>query len=100
LIGGFDLHGVPHIYTTDPSGSVSEWKANSIGRNSKQVSEFLEKNYKEDLASLDATKLAIRSLLDVVESGNKNIELVVVTAGAVKHLTDTEIEEIVVSLKE
>ena len=23
LIGGFDLHGVPHIYTTDPSGSVS-----------------------------------------------------------------------------
>ena len=60
----------------------------------------MEKNYKEDLASLDAIKLAIKSLLDVVESGNKNIELVVMSKEGVKHLTDTEIEEIVASLKE
>ena len=41
LIGGFDLNGNPHLYTTDPSGSVSEWRANSIGKSSKQVSEYL-----------------------------------------------------------
>jgi 20S proteasome subunit alpha 4 len=60
-----------------------------IGGNSKQVSEFLEKNYKEDLASLDAVKLAVKALLDVVESGNKNIELVVMSKDSIKHLSDT-----------
>ena len=38
LIAGFDLKGTPRLFTTDPSGSCSEWKANSVGRNSKQVS--------------------------------------------------------------
>ena len=100
LIGGFDIHGLPHLYTTDPSGSVSEWKANSIGKSSKQVSEYLEKHFKEDLGTVEATKLAVKSLLDVVESGNKNIELVIMTVDKVRHLTDAEIEEIVNSIKE
>lgn len=41
LIAGFDNYGKPHLYYTDPSGSFSEWKAQSCGRNSKQVSEYL-----------------------------------------------------------
>lgn len=40
LIAGFDK-GKPHLYYTDPSGSFSEWKAHSCGRNSKQVCEYL-----------------------------------------------------------
>ena len=71
-----------------------------IGRNSKQVSEFLEKNFKEDLPTIDAIKVAIKALLDVVESGNKNIELVVMSKEGVKHLSDSEIEELVNSIKE
>lgn len=85
------MHGVPHLYTTDPSGSFSEWKANVIGRNSKQVSEFLEKNFKEDLGTIDATKIAIKALLDVVESGNKNIELVVMSKEGVRNVSESEI---------
>jgi 20S proteasome subunit alpha 4 len=49
LIAGFDNYGKPHLYYTDPSGSFSEWKAQSCGRNSKQVSEYLEKHYKDNL---------------------------------------------------
>jgi 20S proteasome subunit alpha 4 len=41
LIAGIDTQGKPKLYYTDPSGSFSEWKANSCGRNSKQVSEYL-----------------------------------------------------------
>lgn len=40
--------------------------------------EFLEKNYEaEYLSEEDCLKLACKALLDVVESGGKNVELVV-----------------------
>lgn len=62
---GFDSDKVPKLYQTDPSGVYSAWKANSIGRSSKTVREFLEKNYKEDMDKAESIKLAIRSLLEV-----------------------------------
>lgn len=65
LIMGFDSDKVPKLYQTDPSGVYSAWKANSIGRSSKTVREFLEKNYKEDMSKAESIKLAIRSLLEV-----------------------------------
>lgn len=64
LIMGFDSDKVPKLYQTDPSGVYSAWKANSIGRSSKTVREFLEKNYKEDMDKAESIKLAIRSLLE------------------------------------
>lgn len=41
------------------------------------------------MASLDATKIAIKALLDVVESGNKNIELVVMSKEGVRYVSDS-----------
>ncbi|CAH1758054.1 9236_t:CDS:2 [Entrophospora sp. SA101] len=59
LIIGFDANDkVPRLYQTDPSGIYSAWKANSIGRSSKTVLEFLEKNYKEGLSKDETIKLA------------------------------------------
>jgi len=79
LIGGFDPHdGKPSLYQTEPSGTYSAWKANATGRNSKTVTEFLEKHY--DTSSHDehgSIKLAVRALLEVVEAGNKNIEVAI-----------------------
>ncbi|KAK9764041.1 Proteasome subunit alpha type-4 [Basidiobolus ranarum] len=64
LIIGFDDHQ-PKLYQTDPSGIYSAWKANAVGRSSKTVREFLEKNYKEDMAKEEAIKLTVKSLLEV-----------------------------------
>lgn len=79
IIVGFDYDGTSHLYQTDPSGTYHEWKANAIGRNSNSVREFLEKNYTDDVANSDAAcvKLCIRALLEVVQSGSKNVEIAV-----------------------
>lgn len=39
--------------------------------------EFLEKNYKEDASTADTIKLAVKSLLEVVQTGAKNIDMAV-----------------------
>ena len=90
---------------TEPSGIFSSWKvsptvpltplphpptlsvslcaddpqrqANAIGRSSKTVREFLEKNWKEDQTTEEGIKLAVKSLLEVVQTGAKNIDLAV-----------------------
>lgn len=80
---GFDSDKVPKLYQTDPSGVYSAWKANSIGRSSKTVREFLEKNYKEDMSKQETIKLAIKSLLEVVQTGAKNIEIAIMGSDSI-----------------
>ncbi len=76
LIIGFDANDAkPKLYQTEPSGMYSAWKANAIGRSSKTVREFLEKNHKDELTKEETIKLAIKSLLEVVQTGAKNIEI-------------------------
>lgn len=79
LIGGFDLDGTPHLFQTDPSGIYYEWKANATGKSAKTVREFLEKFYKPEEVETEegAIKLAIKALLEVVQSGQKNLEVAV-----------------------
>ncbi|KAI9495181.1 proteasome subunit alpha type-7 [Zychaea mexicana] len=74
LVVGFDRNE-PRLYMTEPSGIYTAWKANSIGRSSKTVREFLEKNYKEEMDQKETIKLAVKSLLEVVQTGAKNIEI-------------------------
>jgi len=56
-------------------------KANAIGRSSKTVREFLERNHKEDMPREDTLKLTIKSLLEVVQTGAKNIEIAIMAPG-------------------
>lgn len=83
LIGGFDYDGQPHLYQTEPSGIYYEWKANATGRSAKTVREFLEKYYTAEEVATErgAVKLAIRALLEVVQSGQKNLEIAVMRRG-------------------
>ena len=59
----------------------SNRKANAIGRSSKTVREFLERNHKEGMDREETIKLTIKSLLEVVQTGAKNIEIAVSAPG-------------------
>merc|ERR1719506_862289 len=99
LIMGFDNDGEPRLYQTEPSGNHTAWKAVATGRNQTTVKEFLEKNYNEETAA-DGVKLACRALLEVVESGGKNIEVAVLHRGKdLKFLAESEVEAIVSALE-
>eukprot|EP00455_Lapot_gusevi_P036031 TRINITY_DN39_c0_g1_i2.p1 TRINITY_DN39_c0_g1~~TRINITY_DN39_c0_g1_i2.p1 ORF type:complete len:247 (-),score=45.58 TRINITY_DN39_c0_g1_i2:105-845(-) len=96
LITGFDQDGTPQLYQTDPSGTYSAWKANATGRGGKTVREYLEKNYKDDMSADDTVKLTVKSLLEVVESGGKNIEVAVLRPNQpLQYLSDESIETLV-----
>ena len=56
-------------------------KANSIGRSSKTVREFLERNHKDDMDREETLKLTVKSLLEVVQTGAKNIEIAIMAPG-------------------
>ncbi|NP_001040204.1 proteasome subunit alpha type-7-1 [Bombyx mandarina] len=92
LIGGFDYDGSPHLFQTEPSGIYYEWKANATGRSAKTVREFLEKNYTADEVATEngAVKLAIRALLEVVQSGQKNLEIAVMRRGQPMQMLDLD----------
>jgi 20S proteasome alpha/beta subunit len=55
--------------------SYGSLQANAIGRSSKTVREFLEKNHKDDMTKSESVKLTVKSLLEVVQTGAKNIEI-------------------------
>jgi len=92
LIGGFDFDGTPRLYQTEPSGTFHEWKANATGRNAKTVREFLEKYYSPEETDTEekTVKLAIRALLEVVQSGGKNLELAIMRPKEPLQMMDVE----------
>jgi len=92
LIGGFDDDGTPRLYQTEPSGTFHEWKANATGRNAKTVREFLEKYYSPEETDTEekTVKLAIRALLELVQSGGKNLELAIMRSGQPLQMMDVE----------
>jgi 20S proteasome subunit alpha 4 len=55
----------------------------------------LEKHYKEGLSNEEGLKLVVKALLDVVESGNKNIEVMVIGQAETRLLNDEEIEKLI-----
>ena len=54
-------------------------QANAIGRSAKTVREFLEKHFSEEQVATErgTIKLALKALLEVVQSGSKNMEVAV-----------------------
>ena len=67
-------------------------KANAIGRSSKTVREFLERNHKDGMDREETIKLTVKSLLEVVQTGAKNIEIAVMEPG--KPLEMLKVEDI------
>jgi 20S proteasome subunit alpha 4 len=104
LIVGYGDDNLPKLYNTDPSGTFYNWKATCIGRNSKTVQDFLEKNWKEELDDEAAVRLALKALLEVVEAG-KNVDVLIVSSAAgqprgPRFLEESQITPIIEAIRE
>lgn len=53
------------LFTTDPAGIVTEWKANASGRHETAMRTYLENHYKEDLSEEEGIHLVLSCLMDV-----------------------------------
>lgn len=73
-------------------------KANAIGRSSKTVREFLERNHAPSLDRAATIELAIKSLLEVVQTGAKNIEIAIMAPGKEVEMLGSEAIEGVVEM--
>jgi proteasome alpha subunit len=80
LIAGSDGHS--RLYETDPSGTIREWKAQSIGRGAKHAKKILENDYKDNMSKEEAIELALKALKEgEKEASNEAIELGVIENG-------------------
>jgi 20S proteasome subunit alpha 4 len=55
----------------------------------------LEKNYQEDMEEKGAVKLGVQALLEVVDSGAKNMEICVVRQDGKIVMGESDVEEVV-----
>lgn len=75
-------------------------QANAIGRNSKTIREFLEKNY-EETSGDDTVKLAVKALMETVEGSSKNIEVAVMEKGTgLRVLSDETVDAVIATIEE
>jgi len=65
LLAGIDDQ--PHLFETDPSGALFEYKATAIGAGKKTVEEIFEKEYKDSLSLPEGIALAIKGLRKAVD---------------------------------
>eukprot|EP00953_Heterococcus_sp_UTEX-ZZ885_P042492 21584-Heterococcus_DN1.PRE.2 len=86
-----------NLYQTDPAGTYSEWKANAIGgKSSKNMREFLEKNCEDGMSESQAIKLCVKALLEVVDSGAKNMEICLIRRDqAIEMLSEEGLDAVV-----
>ena len=81
FLTGFS-EGQPKFFQTEPSGAYAEWKANAIGKKSKELREYLENKFEDNMTNDQAIECAISTLLECVESA-KSMEICVLTEGNV-----------------
>ncbi|KAI5952381.1 PRE9 [Candida jiufengensis] len=72
LYAGWDNRFEYQLYTSNPSGNFSGWKATSIGANTSQVQTLLKKDYNDDLTLRSGCELAITILSKTMDLSNLN----------------------------
>ncbi|MFB6143840.1 MAG: archaeal proteasome endopeptidase complex subunit alpha [Candidatus Nanohaloarchaea archaeon] len=78
-IAGGVKDGEPKVYQTDPSGTLIQWNAISIGKDGEDISDFLEEEWEEDLSQDEAVELAVEALRQGSDDvAPENIELAAV----------------------
>ena len=78
LVGGYDDSGI-HLFETEPSGSLTSFKATSTGGNKGPVMELFEQKYKPGLDQDDAILLALEGLRQSLEDASNLAQVEVCT---------------------
>lgn len=72
LVAGVDASG-PHLFETDPSGALIEYRASAVGSGRPKAMEILESKFEEALSPDKAVRLGLESLHAATE-GKLNAE--------------------------
>jgi len=104
LILGGVVNKISQLYLTDPSGTYISYDAIAIGASSDQVTDFLEKTYKNDLSLDDASALAVAGiyLSSEEKEGTNHIKMahIKTETGLYEILSNEQIENFAKTAKE
>lgn len=105
IYAGYDERYQFQLFTSNPLGNYSGWKATLIGANNAAAQTLLKKDYADDLTLDGAAKLAIEVLSKTGDSANLNSEklefaTLLLDKGAVVHRiwSAAEVDALVKSL--
>jgi proteasome alpha subunit len=103
ILAGVDKNGAS-LYLTDPSGTYIGYDAVAIGAGSDQVTEFLEKDYKNNISMEEAGALAIESIYLVSEdkTGTRHVKMAIIdnTTKIMRKVEEDEIDKYASIVKE
>ncbi len=93
LVGGYDDTGI-HLYETEPSGSMTSFKADSTGGNKGPVMELFEQKYRPGLDRDAAILLALEGLRAALEEGGSLAQVEVCTVQVGEGMTRLASDEV------
>ncbi len=93
LVGGYDDGGI-HLFETEPSGSLTSFRAASTGGNKGPVMEVFEQKFKPGLDRDGAIVLALEALRAGLEEGGSLNQVEVCTVEREKGMTRLAADEI------
>lgn len=92
LLGGYD--DKPHLFETDPSGTIREWEAHVIGRGSKAARAVLEKDYKSGMTRDQAINLGVKAMEEGEKKiGYKNVDICIIENKKFRKLDSNDIKK-------
>jgi proteasome alpha subunit len=92
LIGG--VNDEPALFETDPSGTMIEWKAQTIGRGAEKAKKVLEREYKDGMDESAGVKLLMKALrAGEQKAGRENVEISVISKSGFKRLGPEDIKK-------
>ncbi len=95
LIG---MNKTPHLFETDPSGTMREWYAHVLGRGSSVAKKILEKEYKQNMSKETAIKLVVKCLRNAEKRISKDsVEFGIVEDRKFRFMSKDEINKILKS---
>lgn len=74
IYAGYDDIHKFQLFTSNPSGNYSGWKAISIGANNSAAQTLLKKDYKDEMLLKEACELAVKVLSKTMDASNMNSE--------------------------